>query len=280
MTDMGQVRYEAGGVSKSYQGVDALRDVTFLAEGGRVACLLGDHGAGKSTLIKILSGVERPDRGGLSFDGERVRLRSPKDALDLGIATVHQDLGVVPIMPVWRNFFLGREPQRGRGRDLDAKLARKVTQEQLLRMGIALEDVNRPIVTLSGGQRQAVAIARAAYFGAKVLILDEPTSALGVRQAGIVLRCIEEARDQGLAVVFVTHNIHHAFPVGDTFTFLDHGRCVAMVEKSETSWQDVLALMGGGERLNQLKAEFSVTEPEAVDREDAETTNAEVGRQG
>jgi simple sugar transport system ATP-binding protein len=264
------ITLEARGLSKRFQGLSALRGVSFTVRGGTVACLLGDNGAGKSTLIKTLSGVLQPDSGTLLFNDQTVRLRSPKDAMDLGIATVHQDLGVVPIMPVWRNFFLGREPLRNPLPLIDAKLAKRVTREQLHAVGIRITDVDRPIGTLSGGQRQAVAIARAAHFGAKVLILDEPTSALGVSEAGIVLRYIDEARTRGLAVIFVTHNIHHAYPVGDTFTFLDHGQCSGTYEKNKIGWQDVLALMAGGERLEELRHELAGNERDGHDGRQAQ----------
>ena len=176
--------------------------------------MLGDNGAGKSTLIKILSGVYSPDKGEVLFEGEPVSFAGPRDARAHGIATVFQDLATVPLMSVWRNFFLGNEPTRGWGplQRMDIKGAQKIMREEMSKMGIDVRDPDQTVGTLSGGERQAMAIARAVYFGAKVLILDEPTSALGVRQSGIVLKYVVQAREMGRAVIFITHNPHHAYP--------------------------------------------------------------------
>ena len=165
-------------IGKRYGSVIALRGVSLSVAAGEVTCVLGDNGAGKSTLIKIVSGVHQPDEGSFEVAGEPVSFASPRDALAHGIATVYQDLAVVPLMPVWRNFFLGSERRRGLGR-IDVDFMRRTTKSELLEMGIDLRYVDQPIGTLSGGERQCVAIARAVYFGAKVLILDEPTAALG-----------------------------------------------------------------------------------------------------
>lgn len=210
-------------VGKSFGSVLALRGVSMSVAAGQVTCVLGDNGAGKSTLIKILAGVHQHDSGELLVDGAPVRLSSPRDALDRGIATVYQDLAMIPLMSVWRNFFLGSEPVKSMGR-FDVARARRVAREELRAMGIDIRDVDQPVGTLSGGERQSVAIARAVHFGARALILDEPTSALGVKQAGVVLRYIAKARDRGLGVVFITHNPHHAYPVGDRFLLLNRGR--------------------------------------------------------
>jgi simple sugar transport system ATP-binding protein len=252
---MGPPLLVATGIRKAYGAVVALDGVHIHVHPGQVTCLLGDNGAGKSTLIKILSGVTEPDAGEIRVGGELVRFRSARDALDRGIATVYQDLAVVPIMPVYRNFFLGREPRIGRGvfRRFDKKSAKRVTGEELRRIGIDIGDVQRPIATLSGGERQCVAIARAVHFGARVLILDEPTSALGVREAEIVLRYIRRARRQGIGVVFITHNVHHAFPIGDSFTILQRGRLSQTFRKDELSRSDLLTHMAGGEELEQLE---------------------------
>ena len=238
---------EAIGVSKSYQNVAALLDVSLSVRPGEVVCLLGDNGAGKSTLIQILSGVIQPDSGRLRIAGEDVRLRSPTEALDRGVATVFQDLAVVPIMPVYRNFFLGREPTRGWGpfKRLDFSRAISVAAEALQGLGVAAEAVRRPIGTLSGGQRQSVAVARAVHFGAKILILDEPTSALGVRQAAIVLDYVRRAKARGIGVVLITHNVQHAYPIGDTFVVLFLGRQLGVFQKSELSETQLMRLMAG-----------------------------------
>jgi simple sugar transport system ATP-binding protein len=246
-------------VTKRFGAVAALQGVSFSVYGGEVSCLLGDNGAGKSTLISILSGVFSPDEGTLELDGKDVRFRGPMDALDRGIATVYQDLAVVPIMPVFRNFWLGREPHRGWGpfRHFDKSRARRIVQHELAQIGISLSDVHRPMSTLSGGQRQCVAIARAAYFGAKVLILDEPTSALGIKEAAIVLRYIQGARDRGLGVVFITHNLHHAMPVGDRFTILEHGTVSATFGKDELALEQVADLISGGKEGRSIREALS-----------------------
>ena len=253
------VLLEAQGVSKAFAGVQALADVAITVERGQVTCLLGDNGAGKSTLIKILSGVIRPDSGRLLVDGEEANFKSPRAALDRGVATVFQDLAVVPIMPVYRNFFLGREPTRGVGplRWFDVRQARKTAREQLQQMGIDIQDVNRPVQTLSGGQRQCVAIARAMHFGARVLILDEPTSALGVKEAELVLKHILKARGAGIGVVLITHNVQHAYPVGDAFVILRRGRMEATVVKDEVTVTELEHHMAGGQELERLKSDLS-----------------------
>jgi simple sugar transport system ATP-binding protein len=240
---------------KHYGNIIALRGITLEVSASEVTCVLGDNGAGKSTLIKIISGVHRPDEGSFEVEGEPVSFGSPRDALSRGIATVHQDLAVVPLMPIWRNFFLGSEPRRRFGR-IDVGLMRRTTKAELLEMGIDLRDVDQPIGTLSGGERQCVAIARAVYFGAKVLILDEPTAALGVKQAGVVLRYIVQARERGLGVVFITHNPHHAYPVGDRFLILNRGRSVAYHTKKDITREELTALMAGGTELEQLAREL------------------------
>jgi simple sugar transport system ATP-binding protein len=247
------------GVGKYYGNIVALKDITTQVHAGSVTCVLGDNGAGKSTLIKILSGVHGHDEGELFCEGQRVRMSSPRDALDRGIATVYQDLAVVPLMSVWRNFFLGSEPTRGWGplRRLDIAGAKRIVRAELAAMGIDIRDPDQPIGQLSGGERQSVAIARAVYFGAKVLILDEPTSALGVKQAGTVLRYIVQARERGLAVVFITHNPHHAYPVGDRFLILNRGRSLGDYAKAEISREELTRLMAGGAELEQLSHELS-----------------------
>jgi len=238
---------EARGVTKRFGALVALDGVSLMLAPGRVACLLGDNGAGKSTLIRILSGVFGPTAGSLALDGSPVPLRSPRHAQALGIATVHQDLGVLPLLAIWRNFFLGHEPTVGRGplRRIDAARCERIAKEQLETLGIRVADASRLAATLSGGERQAVAIARALHLGARVLILDEPTAALGVRQSGIVLRNIERARDRGAAVLLVTHNPGHAYAVGDAFTVLRGGRVVATRSRTDVTADELAALMTG-----------------------------------
>ncbi|MER7579312.1 ATP-binding cassette domain-containing protein [Kitasatospora sp. NPDC097691] len=247
------------GVGKSYGTVRALQDVSLTLRAGEISCVLGDNGAGKSTLIKIISGLHGHDEGSYTVGGEEVRFDSPRRALDRGIATVYQDLAVVPLMPVWRNFFLGSErgTRRWGGLRLDADGMRATTREALAKMGIDLHDVDRPIGTLSGGQRQCVAIARAVHFGAKVLILDEPTAALGVKQSGVVLKYVTAARDAGLGVVLITHNPHHAYLVGDHFTLLKRGRMAGSHPRAEISLEQLTTEMAGGSDLAELSHELA-----------------------
>jgi simple sugar transport system ATP-binding protein len=260
---------EVRDVAKHYGNVVALTGVSAVVRPHEVTCVLGDNGAGKSTLIKILAGAHQPDAGEYLVDGEPVRFESPRDALDRGIATVYQDLAMIPLMAVWRNFFLGAEPTRGWGplRRFDIDRAKRTTREELAKMGIDLRDVDQPAGTLSGGERQSVAIARAVYFGAKVLILDEPTSALGVKQAGVVLRYIVAARDRGLGVVFITHNPHHAYPVGDRFLILNRGRSQGCFEKAEVSREELTRQMAGGAELEALSHDLEAAAATAADPE-------------
>jgi len=249
---------ELRGVTKFFGKVVALRDVSFGVAAGEVHCLLGDNGAGKSTLIKILSGVHPPSEGEILISGEPIVLQSPRDALDNGIATVYQDLSLVPLMSVARNFFLGRELQKGKIiRTLDLAQIHKTTIEALSGMGIRLRDPEQPVGTLSGGERQCVAIARAIFFGAKVLILAEPTSALGVHQASVVLKLIAQVRTRGIGVVFISHNVHHAYAIGDRFTLLNRGRSIGTYAKSAFDRDQLLGMMAGGRELIDLEKELA-----------------------
>lgn len=251
---------ELRGIDKVFGTVTALQDISFKLFPGEVHCLLGDNGAGKSTLIKILSGVHRPTRGEFRFLNGRVELESPRQALDLGIATVFQDLAMLPLMSITRNFFLGREPQKRLGpvKVFDTASAEKITTEELKKIGIRLRDPDQAVGTLSGGERQAVAIARALYFGAKVLILDEPTSALGVKEAAVVLKYTVQAKTRGIGVIFITHNVHHAWAVGDTFTVLNRGRSYGTFRKGEANREQLLHMMAGGEELTELAVELDL----------------------
>jgi simple sugar transport system ATP-binding protein len=239
---------------KNYGSIIALADVSLEVSGGEVTCVLGDNGAGKSTLIKIIAGLHGPSTGTYEVEGAPVHFSSPRDALERGIATVYQDLAVVPLMPVWRNFFLGNEKRKGPR--MDIAFMKKTCKQELLDMGIDLRDVDQPIGTLSGGERQCVAIARAVHFGAKVLILDEPTAALGVKQAGVVLKYIIQARERGLGVIFITHNPHHAYPVGDRFLLLNRGKSIGYYAKEQVTLEELTGLMAGGSELAQLSHEL------------------------
>ena len=243
---------------KNYGHIYALQGVSLKVNSSEITCVLGDNGAGKSTLIKIIAGLHQHNEGTLLLDGEEMTFSSPREALDRGIATVYQDLAVVALMPVWRNFFLGSEKTKGFGpfRTLDVDMMRVTAKEELLKMGIDLPDVEQPIGTLSGGQRQCVAIARAVYFGARVLILDEPTAALGVKQSGVVLKYVARARDAGLGVIFITHNPHHAYMVGDHFVILKLGKMVLDRTRDETDLDELTNQMAGGDELATLSHEL------------------------
>ena len=245
-------------ISKQFGSVIALSGVSMAVFPGEVHCLLGDNGAGKSTLIKTLSGVHPPSAGQIVIEGQPVVLSSPRDALDRGIATVFQDLAMIPLMSITRNFFMGRELTKGSGpaRRFDVDTANRVAREEMKKIGIDVRDPTQAVGTLSGGERQCVAIARAVYFGAKVLILDEPTSALGVKQASVVLKYVAQARARGLGVIFITHNVHHAWAVGDKFTVLNRGKTLGTHTKTSISREELLNMMAGGKELEELSAEL------------------------
>ncbi len=249
---------ELRNVSKHFDSVIALEDISLTVESGQVNCLLGDNGAGKSTLIKILSGVHTPTHGNIYLEGDPVTLPNPRVALERGIATVFQDLAMVPLMSITRNFFMGREPTKRLGplHVFDLKHADEVTREAMHQIGIDIRDPQQPVGTLSGGERQCLAIARAVHFGAKVLILDEPTSALGVAQASMVLRYITQARERGLGVIFITHNVHHAYAIGDRFCMLNRGRLLGTYEKDSVEKEEILDMMAGGRELQDLSEQL------------------------
>jgi len=236
------------GISKYFGAVIALNGVTLRLKRGEVHCLLGDNGAGKSTLIKILAGVHLPDAGEYLVDNRRVQFKSPREALDLGIATVYQDLALVPLMSVARNFFMGREPRRkliGPFQLMDHALAGRTAVEKLAEMGINVRDANQIVGSMSGGERQCLAIARAIHFGARVLILDEPTAALGVAQTRQVLDLVRRLADQGLGVVLISHNLANVFEVADRITVLRLGRYVGTYDAKATSHEQLVAFMTG-----------------------------------
>jgi simple sugar transport system ATP-binding protein len=256
---------EVRDVSRYFGSVIALKDISAAVGAGEVTCVLGDNGAGKSTLIKILSGVHGPSEGELLVDGKAVHFSSPRDALAHGIATVYQDLALIPLMSVWRNFLLGSEPTKGIGpfRRINIDFGKRTARQELAKMGIDIRDPEQAVGSLSGGERQSVAIARAVYLGARVLILDEPTSALGVKQAGVVLRYVAAARDHGLGVVFVTHNPHHAYPVGNRFLLLNRGRAMGNFAKAEITREELTRMMAGGAELDELQHELEAARIDA-----------------
>lgn len=248
-------------IEKHFGNIIALSGVSFNIKAGECHCLLGDNGAGKSTFIKTMSGVHKPTHGEIHFEGRPLNFSSPRDAMDAGIATVFQDLAMIPLMSVSRNFFMGREPTKGSGlfKRFDVNKANEITMEEMRKMGINLRGPDQAVGTLSGGERQTVAIARAVHFGAKVLILDEPTSALGVRQTSNVLATIDRVRKQGIGVVFISHNVRHALAVGDRFTVLNRGKTLGTANKGEITTEQLQDLMAGGQELASLEGSLGGT---------------------
>ncbi|OXT00608.1 ABC transporter ATP-binding protein [Notoacmeibacter marinus] len=248
-------------IEKHFGKVIALAGVSVDVLPGECHCLLGDNGAGKSTFIKIMSGVYTPTAGEIHFDGAPMNFDDPRDAIDAGIATVHQHLAMIPLMSVSRNFFMGNEPLKRIGplKFFDHEKANKITMDEMRKMGISLRGPDQAVGTLSGGERQTVAIARAVYLGAKVLILDEPTSALGVRQTANVLATIDKVRKQGIAVVFITHNVRHAMAVGDRFTVLNRGQTFGTARRGEITADELQDMMAGGQELVELEGSLGGT---------------------
>jgi len=248
-------------IKKHFGPVIALNGVSVSVLPGECHCLLGDNGAGKSTFIKTMAGVHKPSAGQIRVGGKPASFDSPRDAMEAGVATVYQDLAMIPLMSVTRNFWMGREPRRNWGpfRFLDMDMANRVTMEEMRRMGIALREPEQAVGTLSGGERQTVAIARAVYFGAKVLILDEPTSALGVRQTANVLATIDRVRKTGIGIVFITHNVRHALAVGDRFTVLNRGKTLGTARKGELKPEQLQDMMAGGAELAELSGSLGGT---------------------
>ena len=248
-------------IEKHFGAVIALAGVSFDVIPGECHCLLGDNGAGKSTFIKTMSGVHKPTSGTILFEGREMNFDSPRDSMEAGIATVYQDLAMIPLMSVTRNFWMGREPTRGRGlfKRFDIDRANEITMAEMRRMGINLRGPDQAVGTLSGGERQTVAIARAVFFGAKVLILDEPTSALGVRQTSNVLATVDRVRNQGIGVVFITHNVRHAMAVGDRFTVLNRGKTLGTATRGNIPAEELQDLMAGGQELATLEGSLGGT---------------------
>ncbi len=234
-------------ITKKFGTICALDDVSFGVEKGEVRALLGDNGAGKSTLIKVLMGIHQPTAGQIYFEGHPVNIRSPKEAREIGIEAVYQDLALVNLMSISRNFFLGREVVRNFGpiKFLDLKNMESICRSSLHDIGIEIRSASERVGSLSGGERQSIAIGRGVYFGAKVLILDEPTSALSVAETRKVLSYIENARERQLATIFITHNVHHVYMVADSYTIIRQGHNVGTYRKGELSEEDIADLITG-----------------------------------
>jgi simple sugar transport system ATP-binding protein len=248
-------------IEKHFGNIIALAGVSFDVRPGECHCLLGDNGAGKSTFIKTMSGVHKPTSGEILFEGKPMSFSTPRDAMEAGIATVFQDLAMIPLMSVTRNFFMGREPSKGFGpfKRLDIEQMNAITMSKMREMGINLRAPDQAVGTLSGGERQTVAIARAVHFGAKILILDEPTSALGVRQTSNVLATIDKVRKQGVGVVFISHNVRHAMAVGDRFTVLNRGKTLGTAKRGEITAEQLQDMMAGGQELAALEGSLGGT---------------------
>ena len=274
MTELQKPIIELRNISKNFLGVQAVRDLSLKVVPGQVLCLLGENGAGKSTVIKILTGVEHPTSGDVLIDDKVVHLTSPREAREYGIATVYQEIGTLPLMSVARNFVLAAEPTTGKGlfRRLDMNEAGRIALDGMRQLGISrVDDASQLVGTLSGGERQALAIARALHFGARVLVLDEPTAALGVRESATVLKLIHTVRKRGVAVIFITHNAYHAHSVGDYFVVLRRGEMLASFAAADKSIGEVIELMAGGAELRSL---LSAAESDMVETATPETMPA------
>jgi fructose transport system ATP-binding protein len=254
--NVGSPVLEAKGLVKTFGRVVGLAGVDLSLYPGEILAIIGDNGAGKSTLVKCLSGALTPDQGGLLLDGEEVVFRRPQDAREKGIETVYQTLAVAPALDIASNMFLGREIRRPGPlgsvlRMLDAPGMRRKAKEQVTSLGIGtIQNMGQAVETLSGGQRQAVAVARAAAFGSKVVILDEPTAALGVRESGQVLQLIKDLRTRGLPVILISHNMPHVFEVADRIHIQRLGRCAGVVTPQSHTMEEAVAIMTGAKTLD------------------------------
>jgi simple sugar transport system ATP-binding protein len=245
-------------IRKQFGTIIALESVDFSVTSGEIVGLLGDNGAGKSTLIKVLTGVHSLTSGQIYWEGQPVSINTPHDAHALGIETVYQDLALVPLMSIARNFYLGREPTRRIGpfTVLDHEDMERNTERALLDIGIHIRSPHHPVGLLSGGERQSIAIGRAVHFGKKLLILDEPTSALSIGETRKVLSYTINAAAKGMGVIFITHNIHHVFEVAHRFTIISHGRKVGDFPKGSVSMDEVGTMIMTGQTPDHL-AEYA-----------------------
>ncbi len=236
-------------ISKSFGKIKALISVNFVVNHSEIVGLLGDNGAGKSTLIKILTGVYSPDQGMIYLDGNKALFPSPRIARAMGIETVYQDLALVELMSISRNFFLGREPTKRVGflKILDRKYMDDIVGRTLKEIGVRARSYDEPVSHLSGGERQSIAIGRAMHFGAKLLILDEPTASLSIKESNQVLRYASEARDRGLSVIFISHNVHHVYSVADRFTIIERGEKLGDFSKEDVTADQIAEMIALGE---------------------------------
>ena len=239
-------------IHKWFGKVCALRGVNFHVNRNEIVGLVGDNGAGKSTLIKILSGFHTADKGEIYFEGKKVNIQTPKDAKRLGIETVYQEQALAPHVNISRNVFMGREPTRFLG-FMNRKFMQNESLKILQKLGLRVKDPNVVVEALSGGQRQGVAIARVLYFKAKLVILDEPTIALSVKESEQVMEFIKQLKEEGISIVFITHNLYHAFKIAERFTVLAHGEKLADLKKEDTSIEHISYLITTGKREEMVK---------------------------
>jgi len=240
------------GIYKRFGTVQALRNVDFTVKHQEIIGLVGDNGAGKSTLINVLTGVFPPDKGEIYFEGKKILIDSPKKARSIGIETVYQNLALIDLMSISRNFFLGREPTKkvaGFFDFLDKKKIDEISKKALEEVGIKVRSVDEEVSILSGGERQAIATGRALHFGAKLLVLDEPTAALSVKESHKVLDYVINAKERGLSVIFITHNIYHVYSVADRFAILEHGVNIGDFEKSKVSAENIIEVIRTGKKF-------------------------------
>lgn len=266
---------ELSEVTMDFGTVKALEHASLSVAPGEVVGLVGDNGAGKSTLVKIITGYHSPTSGRLDFDGRPVRFNSPAAAREVGIEMVYQDLAIVNELSLWRNFFLGKEMRRRLGpfAILNKNEMRRICFAELQAIGLTgLRSANEPASVLSGGERQSLAIGRAVYFGARLLLLDEPTAALSVRETQSVFRAVNAARERGLGVIYIDHNLAHVHPIADRIVFLEHGRIQAVLRPTETTLQELVELVA---RRPQPAAAATVSTDEPAVRREPLTGPAE-----
>jgi ABC-type sugar transport system ATPase subunit len=239
---------EARGISKRFGRVQAITGITLQLERAEILALVGDNGAGKSTLIKVIAGALKKDSGEILLDGQKVEFENPMHAKSLGIEVVYQDLSLINYLNVYQNLFLGRELQKGFGplKILDQRRMEQQAIEKLQTLGVKVKSCREWVSRLSGGQRQSVAVAKAASFGKKIVILDEPTAALGVEEAHHVLQIVRELKNKGASIIIITHNMEHAFSVADRFLVIRLGSVVGVRRRSETNIDEIVKMITGG----------------------------------
>jgi ABC-type sugar transport system ATPase subunit len=239
---------ETRNICKRFGKVEALDNVTLQLKENEILALLGDNGAGKSTLIKILAGALKKDSGDILVEGEKIEIEDPMHAKNLGIEVVYQDLALINCLNVYQNLFLAREIKKKFGfiKVLNKKAMEKQSGEKLAELGVNVKNLRAWVSKLSGGQRQSIAVAKAASFGKKIVILDEPTAALGVKESKHVLEIVKKLKVQGASIIIITHNMEHAFTVADRFFVLRLGRKVGVKEKSETNIDEIVKMITGG----------------------------------